>query len=273
MIFEFRDYHAFLRSVLHARSEKNPRFSLRGFARQLGVSSTSLSAVLNGKRGLSLDRGQDIGKKLRLSVKELEYFKLLILHESVRDESLKEEITAKLDGFEPALQKRALSAAEFEVLSDWRYFAYLIALDLDLEESDLDQKIVASLRLTANELALLKDRLLRLGLVRRDAEKGRLEKVTAQMLTDGASDRESILSFHEKWTKVTLEAIRTHKSRHRFSGSEWVTLDAERYEAAKRILSDAMDAICALSEKAGNTNRLYGLSLHFFQLLPMPAAD
>ena len=47
------DYRDILREELAARTETNPQYSLRAFARDLGIGSARLSEVLNGNTGLS----------------------------------------------------------------------------------------------------------------------------------------------------------------------------------------------------------------------------
>jgi transcriptional regulator with XRE-family HTH domain len=43
-------YLHFLRQELQARRARNPRYSLRGFARALGIGGSALSEILSGKR-------------------------------------------------------------------------------------------------------------------------------------------------------------------------------------------------------------------------------
>ena len=54
------DYKLVMRTELDGRKVKNPNYSLRAFARDLGVSHTLISLILNGKRAMS----QKMMKKL-----------------------------------------------------------------------------------------------------------------------------------------------------------------------------------------------------------------
>lgn len=63
--------------IFNERKEKNPRYSLRAFARSLGVSSGQLSEILSGKRPLSHKLARRIS--IALALTEVEGQRLLQL--------------------------------------------------------------------------------------------------------------------------------------------------------------------------------------------------
>ena len=71
---EKRDYRSFLKHALEARTGRNPRYSMRAFARDLGFSAPRLCNIFAGKYGLSLSAAREIGSKLGLSESELQDF-------------------------------------------------------------------------------------------------------------------------------------------------------------------------------------------------------
>lgn len=60
----------YLITIFNERKEKNPRYSLRAFARSLGVSSGQLSEILSGKRPLSHKLARRISIALALTEEE-----------------------------------------------------------------------------------------------------------------------------------------------------------------------------------------------------------
>ena len=56
-----------LSDALNERISINPGYSLRAFARDLGISPQLLSNVINGKRGMSADLATRIAGKINLS--------------------------------------------------------------------------------------------------------------------------------------------------------------------------------------------------------------
>src|SRR5688572_26654161 len=59
-----------LNQELEARCQRNPRYSLRSFARFLGVNHTSLSLILSGKRSPSSDFINRVSRNLQISAFE-----------------------------------------------------------------------------------------------------------------------------------------------------------------------------------------------------------
>jgi transcriptional regulator with XRE-family HTH domain len=56
-----------LNSEFRRRSERNPRYSLRAFARDLGSDHSTLSQILRGRRSLSPRMVRQFGSRLRLT--------------------------------------------------------------------------------------------------------------------------------------------------------------------------------------------------------------
>lgn len=60
------DYRAVLKAELSRRKVKNPRYSLRAFARDLDLDSSGIHRVLLGKTGLSLKAASQIAGRLQM---------------------------------------------------------------------------------------------------------------------------------------------------------------------------------------------------------------
>jgi hypothetical protein len=74
-------YVRFLAAELERRKARNPRYSLRAFAKAVGLDASALSRILSGKQGLSLSSGIKVGKKLSLPKTELRIFLASIAEE------------------------------------------------------------------------------------------------------------------------------------------------------------------------------------------------
>lgn len=70
-------FRRFLQSELERRQGANPRYSLRSFARLLGVDHSTLSQILRGKRRVTARVIQTLGRRLRVRLTEIaEYCEL-----------------------------------------------------------------------------------------------------------------------------------------------------------------------------------------------------
>ena len=76
-VFESTSVNDFLRRELDRRLSTNPRYSLRAFARHLGMSPGELSEVLREKRPMSAKACQKVSRALDLS--PAEFKQLLVL--------------------------------------------------------------------------------------------------------------------------------------------------------------------------------------------------
>lgn len=94
-----------IKSDFQSRQKRHPSFSLRAYARYLGVSSTSLSMYLNGRRSLSNDSRKKILLKLGFS-----------------PELLKEERRADFNYEEIDIDK-------INIVADWYYFGILSLME------------------------------------------------------------------------------------------------------------------------------------------------
>lgn len=68
----------YLVGIFNERKDKNPRYSLRAFARSLGVSSGQLSEILSSKRPLSHKLGRRIAIAMALTEDESQKLNTLI---------------------------------------------------------------------------------------------------------------------------------------------------------------------------------------------------
>lgn len=105
-----------IRKDFAERKEKNPRFSLRSYAQRLGLSSGSLSDLLNAKRNwqISKTRAAEIAEKLSMSEKD------------------RNKLLLKMD-LPPKFQKSEITKDNYDMLTDWTYYPVLFSFDLPKE--------------------------------------------------------------------------------------------------------------------------------------------
>ncbi len=75
------DYRKILKEQIFLKQQKNPRFSLRSFARLLNCDPTFLSKLNAGKLMLSVERASEFTKRLKLPEPERRSFVLSVADE------------------------------------------------------------------------------------------------------------------------------------------------------------------------------------------------
>jgi uncharacterized protein (TIGR02147 family) len=84
----YSDYRLLLKSFLENKKNADKSFSLRAWARQVGVPPSTLSEFLNGHRELNLERLSAISHSLELSEEERVQFLILVISNQVQDQAL-----------------------------------------------------------------------------------------------------------------------------------------------------------------------------------------
>ncbi|MDO9180986.1 MAG: helix-turn-helix domain-containing protein, partial [Bacteriovorax sp.] len=71
-ILKPKDFKSFLQEELLKRCRKNPSYSLRSFAKYLGIGHSALTEMLNGKRSITKKSIEKLGLTLSLNMTEIE---------------------------------------------------------------------------------------------------------------------------------------------------------------------------------------------------------
>lgn len=123
-IFAFDSYRSLLEHVLRERSKRNPRYSMRAFARDLGIRSNRLCEILSGKQGLSRESAQWIGERLELKESELDFFIQLVVQAHARRKSERNWATQKVEDYRKSLQGKEKNEKN-ALIKNWQHYAIL----------------------------------------------------------------------------------------------------------------------------------------------------
>jgi uncharacterized protein (TIGR02147 family) len=120
------NFRSALRNVLDERIKRNPKYSLRSFARDLKLSASSLSSVLSGSQNISAAKAGSIGECLGLNQDERRIFvEIVKLHQNQRALAIQ-----NLESFFTAQKSiYRLPYNLFSMVADWRYLGLLTALN------------------------------------------------------------------------------------------------------------------------------------------------
>lgn len=112
-----------MQAEFSARKKRNSRYSVRAFARDLGLSPSHLSEFLSGKSNISHEKAPSLAEKLKLSGAHKEHWCDLLMVQSKyqRDrDAAAFRIRQRLEDCQGAVSLKV-----FQVISDWYYFAIL----------------------------------------------------------------------------------------------------------------------------------------------------
>ena len=244
-------YLEILQNDFNKRKEKNPRFSLRSYSRLLGVNPGNLSAVLNGKRRLSLGMGIKISSSLNLEpnmakafIKSIESNLSKIERERLRDSSYAE-----------------YSIEMFSPISDWKYFAIMNTVLLD--------KYDGTINFIVNELAFSKEEVEKIVSMLVQAkifkiENGIISRVEKKISVQKVSS-DVIKSFHSQNLNLAIDSLFSTDVNDRDMSSITMAISMDKLENAKIMIKNfrrKLSAFLTSDEK----DAVYNFSIQLFPI-------
>ena len=256
-----KNYRTILREELEARCERNPRYSLRSFARDLGVGPARLSDVLNGRYGLSREAALLMGTRLGWSDSESSQFCDLVESEHARARKSRTIAKKRVDAHQQNYSQ--LTADAFQVVSDWYHYAILeLASVVDFQS---DPKWIAA-RLGISEHIVISaiERLKRLELL--EVVRGKLRATDAVTASPDGIPSEAIKKFHRQILEKALSAIHLQTVDERDFSSMVLSIDKAQLPRAKKEIKKFRRHFDSLFLKTKKKDEVYCLGIQFFRL-------
>jgi uncharacterized protein (TIGR02147 family) len=260
-------YRDTLRHELVSRCDANPRYSLRAFARDLGLDPARLSDILNEKKGLSREVAQSIAKTMGLNPAESELFCLSVESLHSRSSTAKQSAKTKLRNLTRGqIDGATLSLDAFKAISDWYHLAVLQLLKLPKSKDD-PSWIARSLGLKSVQVEAALDRMQRLGMIKR--LKGKLTPCSDWVFTPDGVPSDALKKFHEQILKKAMSAIYTQSVHERNNLTVTMPVASRDIESAKLKIRDFLESFSAELSSSPDCDTVYCFSTQYFNLTPL----
>jgi uncharacterized protein (TIGR02147 family) len=255
MIFETDSVQTFLLHEFTRRVRLNPRYSMRAYARTLGLSAGSLSEILRSRRPLSLRAATKVAKALGLNGAETKRLYDLI-------DTDKRKILNPTALSEAALEQKQLDEDTFHLVSEWHHFAILNLLDCDgfLWKAS---HIAKRLGLTVTQAQMSMSLLLRLGLVRQKGSQ--VKGVQNYVLSPSGIPSAAIRKYHRQMLEKAIQSIEFQNVEERDLSGVGFAVDPTKLPQMKREISEFQDQMIAKYSK-GKKQEVYFLEIALFRL-------
>jgi uncharacterized protein (TIGR02147 family) len=264
MIFEHNDYRGFLRAVLSDRIQRNPSYSLRSFASQVGVSPAQLSQVLRGGRHLSFQSGMKIGQRLGLESDEVEYFCLLIQHASSKLDRDKDAALQRMSAISVNRSVKSLSLDAFKMISDWYHIPILEMTALPRSQFN-PRTIAKRLGISPIEAETAIERLQRLALLEKSKD-GTFRKTYVDGIFESEQANAGLRQFHRKMLQLASDALETQSNTQKVVSSETFGFDPSQVEEVRKLTRKYLSKVVNLANSATRQREVYHLGVQFFRL-------
>jgi uncharacterized protein (TIGR02147 family) len=268
---QFGSCGEYLGAVLGARVRRNPRYSLRSFAAQLEIEPSFLSAVLRGKKNLSVDRAQAVAQRLRLEDGEREAFCLVAQMDGMSNPELRQQTLKKIREMFPSMESESLTTSEFCVFDDWICSPILELAArprLRVNATVVSERLGVSRRRADEALQAL----CKAGFLRR-CDDGSYVNDRTRWRAESRTRHAGLADYHHRMLAKTQERLRTLEPAQRLVGTLTFSLAPRQLGEVERMAREFVSRVHALSEEAGEDAEVFHLGVQAFPVTrPMPKA-
>ncbi len=257
------DFRDLLRAQFTARSQKNRRYSMRSFARDLGVSPATLSETMSGRHVPSAKTASQIALALKWSAAQKQLFLDLVQAEHPRSRRTRESARSRIDARSQMAQESTLSAEVVRVISDWYHYGILeLTQTLGFQRSPT--WIGRALGIPPAQAETAVQRLLQLRLL---AEKdGRLIPTSANTTTTDDVPSTAIRQFHRQILTKATAALEEQTVVEREIKSMIVSIPRAALPELRDVLRRFFEGFKERTILTHPKEELYGFSMQFFRL-------
>jgi len=251
-----------LRAKFSESRAKNPGFSVRAFARKLGVQAGATNELLKGERRASRKLAERIARNLLLDPTERHELLRHFPEKPAKSETRNRSGVLDATGADTL----RLSADQFHIIAEWTHFAILSLVRTHGFKASV-KSIADRLGISQVRARSALDRLLRLGLLER-APGGRLVRSHARFATSDDVFNPSIQKAHLQDMELARESLARDPVGSRDFTSITLPVSPRLLPKAKEMIRRAQDEIAELLASEPATE-VYRMSVYLFPLTRM----
>jgi len=261
MIEKHISFRTFLKSALAQRCAKNPSYSLRAFAKQIGLSPSHLSRVLNGTKMLSMAAAMNVAAELQLKEPELTHFIDLIQLELTNEDG-RNIILERMEKRTRKQPVRTIDLEIFKVISDWHCLPLLELIKTKSFRSD-PKWMAKRLGVSVAEINETLDRLSRLGII--EVVNNQITCISQDYIkTSNDIASAAVKKHHAQMIDKAAKALVEEPVEEREFQAFNFAFHPKQMKKAKQAIRDFAEKFNA--EYGGVGEEVYQLNVQFFKL-------
>lgn len=238
---------------LASRQRRNPKYTLRSFARDLNLNPGTLSAIMLGRRAIPKARLVDICDRMALAPRQRALFLKLWREEAVQLSSPVDDQTESVE----------VDELHFQILSEWEHFAFLSLLRTAGFRSDPGW-IAGRLGISVPRVLDVLDRLQAAGFVSRSSG-GELKRTTPPLKTSEGVASAALRKAHAEELVLAEKALQSVPVDRRNFSSMTMAMNPERMAEAVALITKFRTDLAALCEE-NQATEVYQICIQIFPL-------
>lgn len=254
MPFKFAEI---LNDEFKKRNRRNPRYSVRAFARDLGISQSNASLLIRGRSGLSRVKAQTLGEKLGFKGEDLLYFVDLSVSECSKHSETRKEAALRLRQYNSRFNTIGIELAR--AISSWQT---LVTIELfQIYQKKTSVEMISK----ALQMSDLKVRSILRNLRHLNILKGHKILTDFMALPDGAADAE-IYRFHIEMLQKAASVVYDPKVKEKNISTAVIRMRKSDFDWAVKEFRQFRRTLSAKLESGNGHDSVFCISTPFFRL-------
>jgi uncharacterized protein (TIGR02147 family) len=253
MILDSRQLFAtLLKKYLELAKERNKKFSMRAFASKLGISSAAMSELMNGKRSISEEKALEIGRKIPFSNEDL-----IALENSFNKNKSIEKLKIRSNSRKEVI----IDKSEFDIMSDWRYFAFMSLTRTSGFKSEISW-IAKRLNVSKVSVKKIIDRLHSLDIISVD-KKGNIVDNNVCYRTGSDFPKKLLNKRQLSGLEAAQESIK-NENKNQIGFFSTITTDTKKIEEASVMIEDFLKKLSLFLADSSDRQEVFELQVQLF---------
>lgn len=261
-------YQDFLLEEFRSRRSRNPHYSLRAYARDLGMPASKLSQNLRGLCGISVAKAETIALRLQMREDEKQLFLTLVESQHARSRVARQQAVVALAQIREE-NLIELSLEKFSAVRDWYHMAILEMTDLRGFRPDpswIAEKLFLPVEVVKEAVARLES----LGLLKID--NGEWKQTHRDLELPGGVPSRTIREHHKQILTKAIVAVDAVATEKRELSSHTFTINRQDLPELKNAVRDFQRRISKLSQ-ASEKDAVYVLAMQLFPIFESDAGE
>lgn len=273
----YTDFRAYLNDWIGERKSQGLPGSNRWFAMKMGINSTSwLTSVLKGAKGLSKATTNKLSEILRHSPVETRYFETLVSFNQARGIEDRNKYYGELCGLRKLKEVRTVGPYQYDFYSTWYHSAVRSLVGMHaFSATEADYERLAALvspPISASQARKSLELLVRLGFVKLGGQQRYV--LTDNAITSGENTRSlGIANFQQETMRLAQEALDRYPADQRYIGTATVGVGRQAFERIRQVLIDTGNKIAEIANADAAADRVYQINLQAFPMSKPPQAQ
>jgi uncharacterized protein (TIGR02147 family) len=266
-LYQYSDYRSYIKELLALRKQKGLPASNRWFAEQAGIHSSSwLTDLLKGRKGMSLTIAANISLLCRHSILEAKYFSALVLFNQAGSNEERNELYREMTRIRQLKDTEILTTEQYDYYAVW-YHSVVRSL-IGMHGFNGDYKKLAGMvspAITPSQARKSVELVKRLGLVMVNPQGG--YELNTRSVTSGDHEKSlAVVNFQQETMRLAQEAIDRHPKEMRDIFTVTMGISEKNFSEIKQIMDDARKKIVTLAKNETVADRVYQLNVQLFPL-------